>query len=76
MTLLAFAAERRAAVDMDRLLQAGCAAIDRYRLPPGPQQQTRHRLLQQANGTDRRTDGRTDSFIDGVPHTMPEVSKT
>jgi len=48
MTLLAFAAERRAAgrpplsVDMSR--------------PQGQQQQTRRTLLQRVNGTDGRTD--------------------
>jgi len=36
---------------------AGRAAIDRYILLPGPQQQTRRTLLQLANGTDRQTDG-------------------
>ena len=35
---------------------ATAAAIDRYLLPPGPQQQTRRTLLQWENGTDRRTD--------------------
>jgi len=40
VTLLAFAAERRAAVDMNRKAAAPAAdaraAIDRYRLPTGP----------------------------------------
>jgi len=37
-TLVAFAADRRAAVDVDRprLLQTRRAAIDRYRLPAEP----------------------------------------
>ena len=50
--LLAFAADRRAA-----LLCAGRAAIGRYLVAPGPQQQTRRTLLQRSiAGTDRRTD--------------------
>ena len=35
---------------------AGRAAVDRYFLPPFPQQQTRLALLQWANRTDRRAD--------------------
>ena len=35
MTLLAFAADRRAAVDMDRNAAAPAAAIDQYRQPAG-----------------------------------------
>jgi len=35
MTLLAFAADHHAAV-VPLLLEAGCAAIDRYPLPAGP----------------------------------------
>ena len=55
MTLLAFAAERRA---------TGCPArsID-IPYSPGPQQQTRRTLLQLANGTDGRTPYRS-AYID------------
>jgi len=48
MTPLAFAAKRRAA-------RRPLLSIDISR-SPGQQQQTRRTLLQQANGTDRRTD--------------------
>jgi len=53
VTLLTFAAERRAAVDMGRKAAAPAAerraAVDRYSLPRVPQQQTRRTLLQQSN---------------------------
>jgi len=52
--LLAVAAERRAVASC--CCGAGRAAIDRYLLPPDPQQQTRRTLLQRANVTDRRRD--------------------
>jgi len=60
---------------------AGRAAIDRYHLTiilhlPGPQQQTRCTLLQQANGTYIRTDGRTPHrFIDAAPRRMRAAPK-
>jgi len=39
--------------------------------PPGPQQQTRRTLMQRANGTDRRTDGRTPyRYTDPALHTV------
>jgi len=51
-----FAAERRA--------PAVQQSID-ISYPPGPQQQTRRTLLQLANGTDKRTNRRTDEHTDG-----------
>jgi len=58
VTLLAFAAERRAAASL--LLSAGRAAVDQYLCPPGTQQQTRSSGVRQTNyGAHRRTDGRT-----------------
>jgi len=79
VTLLAFAAESRAAAPL--LLGADRAAIDRCLLPAGPEQQTRRPLQRRAAAklwdgrtdgqTDRRSDGRTpDSFIDPAPHTL------
>ena len=57
VTLLAFAAERRAAAPL--LLSADRAAIDRYILPPGTQQQTCSSGMRLANyGTDGQTDSR------------------
>ena len=61
VALPALAAVRRVAASCC-CCGAGRAAIHRYFLyPPSPQQQTRCTLLQRANGTDRRTDGRTDA---------------
>ena len=57
MTLLAFAAEHRAAAQL--LLGAGCAAINRYLLPAGRQQQTHHSGERMMGGTDRQTEGRS-----------------
>jgi len=60
VALLAFAAERRAAAPL--LLTAGRAAIGRYFLQPGAQQQTRSNGVQRASdGTDRQTDRQTDA---------------
>ena len=50
-----FGAPTRNAAAADRRA-TGRAAIDRYLLPPDPQQQTRRTLLQRANVTDRRRD--------------------
>jgi len=47
VTLLAFDAERRAAAPL--LLGAGRAAIDRYLLPAGAQQQTRSSEVRRVN---------------------------
>ena len=67
--LAVFSAERRAAAP---LLLSAPAAVDRYLLPTGEQQQTRRRLLQRPiDGTDRRTPYR---FIDPAPRTMRVVS--
>jgi len=57
--VLRFAAACRAAAPC--CCGAGRAAIDRYLLPTGPKQQTRHTLLQRANGADRQTDRQTDT---------------
>jgi len=54
MTLLAFAAERRAAVRRAAMRPAA-AAVNRYCLPAGPAAAT-HRTLLQMGRTDRRTD--------------------
>jgi len=43
---------------------------------PGPQQQTHHMLLQQANGTDSRTDGQTNSRTDTVPLHRPSLTSS
>jgi len=49
-------------LDMDRKAAAPAVAIDRYRLTPGPQQQTRRTLLQRSTGgTERQTDRRAES---------------
>jgi len=71
--LAVFSAERRAAAP---LLLSAPAAVDRYLLPTGEQQQTRRRLLQRPiDGTDRRTDRRTPyRFIDPASRTMRVVS--
>jgi len=73
VALLAFAAERRAAAPL--LLTAGRAAVDRYFLQPGAQQQTRSNGVQRASdGTDRQTDGRTPGlYIDPAAHKMPVI---
>jgi len=73
VALLAFAAERRAAAPL--LLTAGRAAIDRYFLQPGAQQQTRSNGVQRASdGTDRQTDRRTPGrYIDPAAHKMPVI---
>ena len=66
MTLLAFARRPPMSVDVS--------------CPPAPQQQTRRRRVPREHDgtdgkTDRRTDGRTpDSFIDPALHTAPAVS--
>ena len=65
------AARRCTAAAADRR-PAGRAAIGRYLLPPGPQQQTRSSGVRRSNGTDgqtdEQTDGRTqDSFIEPAP---------
>ena len=61
MTLLAFAADRRAAVcratEAPLLLSAGRAAIDRYLLPAGPTAANPpHADAVVDSSTDRRTD--------------------
>ena len=72
-TLLAFAAERRAAAPL--LLTAGRAAVGRYLCPSGAQQQTPSSGVRRANGTDGRTDRRTlDRYVDPAAHTMRPVS--
>ena len=71
MTLLAFATDRRAAVDMDQKAAAPAAAIV-IACPQGPQQQTRL-TLQRANGTDRRTPYR---YIDPAAYYVSSVNKT
>jgi len=53
VALLAFAAVRRAAAESAVQKSIGIS------YPPGPQQQTHRKLLQQANETDRRTDRQT-----------------
>ena len=79
-TLLAFAADRRAAVDMDRnaaapAADAPCSNRANIACSRDPQQQTHRTLLQRANGTDRLTDRRTpDSGIDPASHTMRAAS--
>ena len=67
VTLLAFAAVRRAAA----------TSID-ISCPPGPQQQTRRTLVQRSiDGTDRRTDGRTlYRHADPAAHRASRVDKT
>ena len=69
MTLLAFAADCRAAVDTRR------AAIDRCRLPAGPTAvNPPHAETAAQDGADRRTDATPDRFIDPAPHTMRALS--
>jgi len=59
VALLAFAAERRAAAP---LLLWALAAIDRYLLPAGlTAANPPHAPAVAQDGTDRRTDGRTDT---------------
>jgi len=70
MTLLAFADDRRAAVDMDRKAATCCRravqqSID-FVCQRSPQQQTYRTLLRRSiDGTDRQTDRRTDGRTDG-----------
>ena len=65
VTLLAFAAESRAAAPL--LLGADRAAIDRCLLPAGAEQQTRRPPQRRAAAKlwDGRTDGQTDRRSDG-----------
>jgi len=53
VALPALSAARRAAARL--LLTASRAAVDRYLLAPGPQQQTRSSGVRRPYGTDRRT---------------------
>jgi len=61
VTLLAFTADRRAAVDMDRNAAAPAAAIDQYRQPAGHiAANPTHAAA--AGERDRQTDGQTDTI--------------
>ena len=69
VTLLAFAADRRAAAPL--LLSADRAAINRYLLPAGVRRTNVGTDEQTDERTDRQTDRRTpDRYIDPAQHTM------
>ena len=71
VTLLAFAAERRAAAAE----RCGRAASIDISCPPGAQQQTHSSAVQQANdGTEAQTDRRTpDRYIEPAAYSMQAV---
>ena len=76
MTLLAFAADRRAAV-APLLLSVGRAAIDRYLLPAGPKAANPPHAASAVDSWDRRTDGRTlCRYTDPAAYNASRVNKT
>jgi len=75
VTLLAFAAERRAAAPL--LLRPAAAAINRYRLSVWPTAANPQKRSAASESWDRRTDGRTHNrYADPAPHSMLAVSTT